>query len=379
MSQTDSTTDPVYAQLTAPGRGAVASILISGTDLPARLGGLFRPASGRELSRCFSLDIIYGRWFDQETPGEDLIVCPLTDSFAEIHCHAGDAAVSAIVKSLEAHGFRAATAHEISEIRQVSPWQFDTEQALQSATTERTSLLLLELLNSIDDSIEYLANLIGSEPRNAVKQLNEILKRREFGIHLTEPWKVVLCGKPNVGKSSLINAIVGFDRVIVHETAGTTRDVVEQLTAIDGWPVQLKDTAGLRVSSDEIEVQGVRKARHEIQNADLVLLVTDATENEQPDAEVLEQKPGACLVVVNKSDLVANRVPVPNEIWTSATTGHGLDKLVNEIGIRLVFNPQTDQLFPINASQVATFERVLDLIDVGDFGQAVQCLRLRTR
>jgi tRNA modification GTPase len=375
MVQTAPPADPVHARLTAPGRGAIATILVSDANLPARLGPLFRPASGKDLSDCLSSGIIYGRWVDQAAPGEDLIICPLTSTLAEIHCHGGDAAVNAIIRSLERSGFRAATDQEFNDIFAISPWKSDAEQALQEATTERTSLILLELYQTIDQKIEALVQLIQHEPPIAARVLREILELSEFGIHLTRPWSVVLCGQPNVGKSSLINAMVGFERAIVHETAGTTRDVVEQLTAIDGWPVQLKDTAGLRLASDHIEEQGVHKARQQIDKADLLLLVVDATENERPDARSLGLDPDRCLVVVNKSDLVANRDSNQVEIRTSAKTGQGIDRLVAEIADRLVPKSNLELMFPVNALQVAMFERVLQAVESKKLSQATELLQ----
>lgn len=377
MSPFDPPANPVYARLTAPGRGAVASVFVCGPNLPARLSRLFRPASGRDLVDCLASNIIYGRWVDRDTTGEDLIFCPLADSSAEIHCHGGNATVAAIVCSLEADGFRPATDQELASIRGISPWKSDTEQALQTATTERTSLLLLELFHSIDLKIEALVQQIEREPRVAVGQLREILDLRDFGIHLNKPWSVVLCGQPNVGKSSLINAIVGFERAIVHDTAGTTRDVIEQLTAIDGWPVQLKDTAGLRVSSDQIEEQGVHKAHQQIKHADLVVLVCDATEKAPPDAGVTGLDPGQCLVVVNKSDLVDRCESAADEFWTSTITGQGIDRLVKEIANRLVPDVTAKQLFPINSQQVATYRRVLQAIESNELSTAVELLRQR--
>ena len=97
-------------------------------------------------------------------------------------------------------------------------------------------------------------------------ELPQVIQGANFGIHLTRPWSVVVCGKPNVGKSSLMNAIVGFNRAIVHAQPGTTCDVVTQTTAVEGWPIELKDTAGLRNAENPIEAIGVRLSREEIRS-----------------------------------------------------------------------------------------------------------------
>ena len=120
----------------------------------------------------------------------------------------------------------------------------------------------------------------------AAELLDAVLAYRHVGTHLTTPWRVVLTGRTNVGKSSLINALAGFERAIVSHQPGTTRDVVTTVTAIDGWPVQLADTAGLRISDDELETAGVRLAVETVQSADLIIAVEDAAAaNEPTDAQ----------------------------------------------------------------------------------------------
>lgn len=378
MSPATITSDSIYAQLTPAGRGAVATVLVSSPNLSAEMPNLFRTASGIDLGKCLSeQDIIYGNWIGEGQFGEDLILCPRSEVTAEIHCHGGVTAVSTVIRTLEARGFRPATDREIDELLGNSPWVSDACRALTSSPTERTSLILLEYLQTIDDQIDQLASQIKTKPLLARERINNILQLSEFGRHLSQPWSVVLCGEPNVGKSSLINAIVGFERAIVHATPGTTRDIVTEQNAFDGWPVELKDTAGLRLSQDQIEEQGISKALREIQNADLVLLVFDATQSRRI-AEQFEPHRNHQLVVVNKSDLVANHQPVGDEVWTSAKTGLGIEELVNEIGRRLVPNPPTERIFPLNLGQVKAFERVLELIAADQIDAAVDSLRSKT-
>jgi tRNA modification GTPase len=107
-------------------------------------------------------------------------------------------------------------------------------------------------------------------------QLDALLRWSEFGRHLTQPWQVVLTGVPNVGKSSLINRLLGYSRSIVYAEPGTTRDVVTAATAFDGWPVELSDTAGLRDAAGEIEAAGVERARRHLATADLAIVFSTA-------------------------------------------------------------------------------------------------------
>jgi tRNA modification GTPase len=160
------------------------------------------------------------------------------------------------------------------------------------------------------------------------------------GLHLAEPWRVVLTGRPNVGKSSLINALLGFERCIVHAAPGTTRDVVTAHTALDGWPVELADTAGLRDSTDDIESAGVQRARQQLRQADLIVLVFDVSAGwTGEDEDLLAAWPGA-VVVHNKCDLpAAPPQDRPPGLMVSATQGGGLDLLVRELARRLVRQP----------------------------------------
>src|SRR5439155_711085 len=112
---------------------------------------------------------------------------------------------------------------------------------------------------------------------NRVRILKELKSRTRLGRHLTNPWRVVVAGAPNVGKSSLVNALAGYARCVVSPTPGTTRDVVSTLIAVDGWPIELLDTAGLRLPGENLEQQGIALARAAVESADLCLWVIDAS------------------------------------------------------------------------------------------------------
>src|SRR5204862_3686687 len=154
--------------------------------------------------------------------------------------------------------------------------------ALAGARTERTATIFLDqyrgALRKDLTAIEH--DLTHGNHDTAVRALNSLLARASLGLHLRQPWKVVIAGRPNDGKSSLMNAILGYQRSIVWHEPGTTRDVLTATTAIDGWPLELIDTAGLRVgravpadSADPIESEGIARARAQIAAADLTILV----------------------------------------------------------------------------------------------------------
>jgi tRNA modification GTPase len=178
-----------------------------------------------------------------------------------------------------------------------------------------------------------------------------------------------LAGRPNVGKSSLLNALAGHDRAIVHPTAGTTRDAVTHATAIEGWPVELCDTAGLRDSENAIEQAGIELARERLADADLIILVRDQTEPwAAEDQAILDQWPKA-LVVHNKCDLAASRGARPAGLSVSALCGSGIEQLLQTISDRLVPDPP-----PPGAAVPFTREQIDAITSLFDrFGRADSC------
>jgi tRNA modification GTPase len=190
--------------------------------------------------------------------------------------------------------------------------------------------------------------------------LNGLLRYHELGLHLTRPWRVVLAGAPNVGKSSLINALSGYDRAIVSPQPGTTRDVVTTTTAIAGWPVQLADTAGLRETTDELESAGVALAADALRDADLVIAVEDITSTGRT-VGVSPPAQSRVIYVLNKVDLLdvsaRQAIGAGAAIATSAITGDGLADLVAAIARALVpASPAAGAAVPFTVEQVAGLE-----------------------
>jgi tRNA modification GTPase len=182
------------------------------------------------------------------------------------------------------------------------------------------------------------------------------LRRADFGLHLTRPWRVVLFGEPNVGKSSLINALVGFERAIVFDRPGTTRDVVTAETAFDGWPVRLSDTAGLRADAEELEAAGIERTRAELAEADLPVEVSDRSRPPQPSPwfwTAREFRPR--LIVLNKADLPSAWPDEPQPDFVaavSAHTGEGIRDLMTRIVATLIPElPPDDEPIPITPRQ----------------------------
>jgi tRNA modification GTPase len=196
-------------------------------------------------------------------------------------------------------------------------------------------------------------------------------------LHLLNPWSVVLAGRPNVGKSSLINALLGYERAIVFDTPGTTRDIVTATTACEGWPISLSDTAGWRDAAGELESQGIAAAKAAARQADLVLLVVDGS---QPWTVAEEALCAACpqaLLVGNKADLPAQATAIhPPGIQVSAKTGAGIAELLASIARRLVPQaPPSGVAVPFTEVQAQAIFAARIAVEQDDLATAQQELR----
>jgi tRNA modification GTPase len=377
MFQTSSLSKTCCALLTPQGRGAIAVIAVFGDQSVAQIDALFQSATGKTLCSAAQQTIFYGTW---RSSGEDVLVIRLPDRM-EIHCHGGQAAPTAILRSLEAVGVLPLSDFEAARQLHGPNWQAYVALALTRSATERTAEILLNQLNKAPQLLSRLQELITSSDSSDLDLLRQKLAQSlhfaSFGLHLSQPWSVVLCGKTNVGKSSLINALVGFERAIVHHEAGTTRDVVTQLTAVEGWPIELKDTAGLRETQNPVEQQGLRFSHAEIKQADLAIAVFDAQQTDLRDFDwPFVVALNAKILVLNKIDLVAhpiaeclksrarNRGHDLEIIETSATNQQGINGLIQSIARNLVSDPPPEEtLIPVAQRQVELLEECVNLVE----------------
>lgn len=337
---------PTYRQLTAQGRGAIAVISVHGADACTVIDACFTPVGKRAFSDL-KKQLSYGHW---NSTGEDLLVVDCGNQTFEIQSHGSEAAIAAIKSDLELHG---ATLRQPPTFLPLSAARFksDTERLICRALTRRTAELLLKQLHILPPAIERL--------KQDPETLQSLLHWSSFGTRFHQRQSIVFCGRPNAGKSSLTNAILGFERAIVTPIPGTTRDVLSNHAVIDGWPVELSDTAGLRQSENQIEQMGITKAKQRIQNADLVIAVIDATDPVLWDETIAPQ-----IVVVNKTDLADQPLDVENFdapiVAVSAARRTGLQQLLTTISETLFpLLPPTDQALLLTQSQVDDLKKTL--------------------
>lgn len=220
-----------------------------------------------------------------------------------------------------------------------------------------------------EEEIDFLADPVIARQLDALRaRLAGLLAETRRGVRLTDGLKVAIVGRPNVGKSSLLNALAQSERAIVTPVAGTTRDVLREAVRLDGVVLELADTAGLRHTEDEVEREGVRRARNELARADLALLVTQ-TAHAEADLALLADLPAsvARLVLVNKIDLDsepphAGTHAGVRHIWASARTGEGLDLLRTELKARAGAS-SGEGAFSARRRHVAALERVQDHLE----------------
>jgi tRNA modification GTPase len=362
-------------QLTPPGRGAIATLRIEGPGAAEAVQLHFCAQSGRPLAAYTQDQIAVGRFGGPS--GEEVVVRRRGEDAVDLHCHGGLAAVAMIEEALATRGCRRVAWRDWISVpekgdsphlceapsgpfRQMGTVPFFRHDpiaaaALAEARTERTAAILLDQYQgALRRAMDGIRQAIGRGNAAASRQrIDALLARVELGRHLVRPWSVVLGGRANVGKSSLMNALAGHQRSIVHHAPGTTRDAVTLSTAIDGWPVELCDTAGLRPAGDALESAGIERAGQRLSRADLVLLVCDQSVPWSAAEQSLVDEWPEAVLVHNKCDLPAGPGGRPAGLLTSALRGDGIKALLETIGRRLVPDPPpAGAAVPFTAQQV---------------------------
>jgi tRNA modification GTPase len=216
-------------------------------------------------------------------------------------------------------------------------------------------------IDFIDEAIEHLANgQVIEKIVNLIKAIANILVKAHQGYLLKEGMRIVLVGEPNVGKSSLLNCLAGRETAIVTSIPGTTRDVVRDQIQLDGMPLHITDTAGLRETLDPIEQEGIRRTQLALQEADLViLLVDDRSADDNVQAHLLAQMPLSPLLIRNKIDLSGHAAGLNENgvLYLSAKTGEGIEVLKNYLKAKMGLNRNPESNFMARRRHLDALQR----------------------
>ena len=368
------TSDTIVAQATPPGRGGVAIVRVSGPQASEIAKQLVKQSLQPRVAT-------YLNFFDRNDQMLDqgiALLFPAPNSFTgetvlELHCHGGPIIVDMLIKEAVHFGARIAKPGEFSE-RAFLNDKIDLVQAeaiadlIDSASEQAVrgalrslqgtfSLQVHQLLEAMielrmyvesaidfpEEEIDFLADRQVTDRLDDLKtRLSVLQEKANEGAALREGIHVVIIGPPNAGKSSLLNALAEKESAIVTDIPGTTRDILKEHIQIDGIPLHIIDTAGLRDSTDQIEQEGIRRALKELEQADRILLLTENPLAVKMNPEKLWPTAAPALpnvnnitIVQNKIDLNATRPAIvePNEknpnpiIQLSAKTGQGIDLL----------------------------------------------------
>lgn len=405
--------DTIAAISTPPGEGAISIVRMSGEEAVSIAQKVF---SGKDLTQAKSHTINYGHIVDPKTHEEidevmvSLMLAPKTftrEDVVEINCHGGIVATNRILQLLLVNGARLAEPGEFTK-RAFLHGRIDLTQAesvmdLIRAKTDRSMKIALNQLDgnlshlidslrkdildvlaqvevNIDypeyDDVEEMTTKLLKEKAIEIKQrIEQLLKTASQGKIMREGLATALVGRPNVGKSSLLNHLLHEDKAIVTDVAGTTRDVIEEYVNVSGVPLKLIDTAGIRETDDKVEKIGVERSKKAIEQSDLVLLVLNAAESlTKEDLELIRlTNDKKRIIILNKTDLeekldrkelaeISENAPV---YATSILKNEGVEALEEAIS-KLFFNGienSQSTVMVTNARHVALLKKAQNSLD----------------
>lgn len=378
--------DTIAAIATAGGAGGIAIVRVSGGKAEVILKQMFIPAVKREYFESHRL--MYGKAVDEGGEPLDEVMAVLMrapstytrEDVAEIHCHGGSASANAVLGRALTLGARMAAPGEFTR-RAFMNGRIDLARAeavmqligANSQAAARASLRQLEggvsgFVRQVSDRLKDVLALLEAstdfpeevEEEATAREVAEALGKiageirrrsdRRSARLLREGASIVLAGRPNVGKSSLMNALLNQERAIVTSIPGTTRDVLTERISIGGVLAEISDTAGQRDTQDPIERIGVDRAKRAVERADVVLIVLDAASEMDPaDAELVKAADERAIICLNKSDLptvlTAQQLQTLTDakiMGISAQAGTGIDALIDELRRRIAVGEENN-------------------------------------
>jgi len=402
--------DTIVAQATAPGRGGVGIIRVSGSLSTHVAEKILGKCPKPRYAEYLSFNSLAGTQLDQgialffnnphSFTGEDVL---------ELQGHGGPVVIDMLLKEIcQIEGVRLAQPGEFSE-RAFLNDKMDLTQAeaiadLINATSEQAAKSALHSLQGDfskhihtlvekvihlrmyveaaidfpDEEIDFLSDgKVAGDLAAIITQLDEVRQQAKQGSIMREGMRVVIAGRPNAGKSSLLNALAGREAAIVTDIAGTTRDVLREHIHIDGMPLHIIDTAGLRESPDKVEQIGIERAWDEIRQADHVLFMVDGTDTTETDPmqiwpEFMQQLPNGMKVTVvrNKIDLSNESVNLDKAgqyplLRLSAKSTEGVDLLREHLKECIGFTGATEGGFMARRRHLDALERAAEHLDIG--------------
>ena len=396
---------------------AIGIIRLTGTDSAAIGGKVFTPLNGKSLQEAPNRKLILGDFHDRQGRVIDSCCAIYTrgphsytgEDTVEFHCHGSPAVLAAGLEALYCAGARPAKRGEFTK-RAFLNGQLDLTQAeavidlieadSAEAAANAAGQVGGKLQKKLDPIYDDLTNLCShfhavldypdegiedfgllsyeSNLKADAKALHDLLQTYNQGRILRQGVAAAIVGKPNVGKSSLLNALAGYDRVIVTEVAGTTRDTVEETVMVGNTRLRLIDTAGIRETDDRIEAMGVERSRQAVENADLVIFVCDGskplTEEDEAVIDFCSEHEHA-IALINKADLGSavepGELPFMYVINICAKTGAGLDLLADVVDEMFEGDMPCDGSILTNARQYDAIRRAYEAMQ-----SALEGLRL---
>lgn len=368
--------DTIAAISTPRGESGIGIVRISGNNALEILGKIFKPKSKKNIEELKNFSINYGHLYDGKNLVDEVLVsimkAPNTytkEDIVEINCHGGFVITEKVLETVLKNGARISESGEFTR-RAFLNGRLDLTQAeavmdiIHGKTEKSVSLSLDQLRGDLKEQIGHLKKLVldvaahinvvldypeeGIDdplPENLVGNLREVMDTTDIlirsydkGKMIKEGIKTAIVGKPNVGKSSILNSVLKEERAIVTHVAGTTRDVIEEVVNLKGIPLVLVDTAGIRKTDDLVENIGVEKSKQLIESADLILFVVDGSRAlDEEDMRIHEAiKAEKVIGILNKIDIredidLSPLTKINKWLEISAIKNQGIDEMEEEI------------------------------------------------